>query len=146
MQWDEIACLVSQFPVLITILLEMEKKESSQVRRLSKLWLKTRLSEGGWKVSPKIDRAPLALDTLPMPQGYLEIPIMLQREAQENNLSLIQVLLHKVWWEKDQRCKKTNMEEVAHSINKEDKTVILLSVAVLPEDSLILRFKSSLRS
>ena len=48
-------------------------------------------------MSPKIDRAPLGPpDTLPLQQWeYLRIQIMLQREAKEDNLSLIQVLLHK---------------------------------------------------
>ena len=41
---------------------------------------------------------------------------------------------------------KTIMEEAAHLLNKEGKTALTLSVAVPPEDRLILRFKSSLRS
>ena len=47
-------------------------------------------------MSPKIDRALLGPDTLPLQQWEnVRILIMLQREAKEDNLSLIQVLLHK---------------------------------------------------
>ena len=38
------------------------------------------------------------------------------------------------------------MEEVAQVKDREGKTVFILSVAVLLEDKLILRYKSSLRS
>ena len=58
----------------------------------------------------------------------------------------MQILLDKERWGKGQRFMKMNMEEVAHWINKEGKTAAILSAAVLPEDRLNLRFKSSLRS